>query len=56
MKNYAKVGGKAGKPGYRTSSTFQYKQKAQEAKKTQAKRPTRAQNLARRMEHPRPKS
>jgi len=33
---------------YRTPSSFQYKQKANEAKKTQAKRPTRAQNLAKR--------
>ncbi|HZX49764.1 MAG TPA: hypothetical protein VFE94_01265 [Candidatus Paceibacterota bacterium] len=33
---------------YRTPSSFQYKQKANEAKKTQAKRPTRSQNLAKR--------
>ena len=48
MKNYAKVGGSRGKVAYRTPSSFQ--------KKVQAKRPIRAQNLAKRMEHPRPKS
>jgi len=44
MKNYSKVGGKAGKPAYRTPSSFRYR------------KIVRAQNLAKRSEHPRPKS
>lgn len=44
------------KTKYRTPSTFQAKAHSKQAKQRQAKQPTRAANLAKRMEHPRPKS
>ena len=56
MKNYSKVGKSTGKVAYRTPSSFQYKKYAQDAKKSTAKRVLRAQNLAKRLEHPRPRS
>jgi len=40
MKNYAKVGGKKGKPGYRTPSQFIVKKSIKVAKIRQIRKPT----------------
>jgi len=56
MKNYSKVGNRMGKAAYRTPSSFQFKKHAQDAKRSSAKRVVRAQNLAKRSEHPAPRS
>ncbi|HEX9721990.1 MAG TPA: hypothetical protein VGA53_01875 [Candidatus Paceibacterota bacterium] len=56
MKNYSKVGKSTGKAAYRTPSTFQAKAHSKDAKRAQSQRPVRSQNLAKRMNHPRPES